>query len=496
MASGTVDVYVKIPTGRTAQYYVRPSDTIGTLCRKVAEEEKVKETQVRLKYQGKVLNTTHSMTYLGVRPETILKAEILVPRPVTLIVTLPNDLGETEVTSSNLDAVSDVTAKIADVIKEDKSRVVLKYAGRQVRGLTLLDAGLVDGSSVEAQLADPPAKKTSADTTGASPKPDAKDLDEEDEQAILTSFETGGRPVEVVFSFDTTGSMYSCLDLVRTKLRECCTRLIQDIPNIRIGIIAHGDYCDESNPYVISCLDLTSDVQALVDFVRDVPKTSGGDCPECYEWVLRKAQGLDWSEESAKALVVIGDATPHPPEYTDAGVFWKDELSILTGMGIKVYGVRALNQKASVPFYQELADVSGGHYLTMNNFDVITDMFLAVCYREANEEDLGEFEREVEAEGRMTEERRQIFDSLHTQNPTRSQQDPSHRRPEREVTESWWERSRYQGNPQYHYDPQRDRWSPFSGHCRHSGSPPAVSGTTTTTTTTRGRRTSKKCSIM
>ena len=76
MATGTIDVYVKIPTGRNAQYYVRPSDTIETICKKVAEEEKVKETQVRMKYQGKILNKTHSMSYLGVRPETILKAEV------------------------------------------------------------------------------------------------------------------------------------------------------------------------------------------------------------------------------------------------------------------------------------------------------------------------------------------------------------------------------------------------------------------------------------
>ena len=78
MATGTIDVYVKIPTGRNAQYYVRPSDTIETICRKVAEEEKVKVMQVRLKYQGKILNRTHSMSYLGVRPETILKAEVII----------------------------------------------------------------------------------------------------------------------------------------------------------------------------------------------------------------------------------------------------------------------------------------------------------------------------------------------------------------------------------------------------------------------------------
>ena len=52
--------------------------------------------------------------------------------------------------------------------------------------------------------------------------------------------------------------------------------------------------------------------------------------------MLRKAQTLDWSEQSAKALVVIGDAEPHPPSYTDLGLDWRAELDLLTGMGVKV----------------------------------------------------------------------------------------------------------------------------------------------------------------
>ena len=59
-------------------------------------------------------------------------------------------------------------------------------------------------------------------------------------------------------------------------------------------------------------------------------------CCQCYEWVLKKAQQLDWSEDSAKALVVIGDAEPHPPSYTDQSIHWRDELDVLTGMDVKV----------------------------------------------------------------------------------------------------------------------------------------------------------------
>ena len=54
---------------------------------------------------------------------------------------------------------------------------------------------------------------------------------------------------------------------VKNRLRETVTRLLRDIPNIRIGIIAHGDYCDEGTTYVTRQIDITSDVDQLVDFV-------------------------------------------------------------------------------------------------------------------------------------------------------------------------------------------------------------------------------------
>lgn len=59
---------------------------------------------------------------------------------------------------------------------------------------------------------------------------------------------------------------------------------------------------------------------------------------QCYEWMLHKAKSMDWSEDSAKALVVIGDAPPHPPSYTDQNINWWDEVELLKGMGVKVNG--------------------------------------------------------------------------------------------------------------------------------------------------------------
>ncbi len=69
--------------------------------------------------------------------------------------------------------------------------------------------------------------------------------------------------IEIVFSFDTTGSMYPCLTQVRRKIKNTVTRLIDELPLIRIGIIAHGDYCDAGSTYVTKIFNLSGDVDAI-----------------------------------------------------------------------------------------------------------------------------------------------------------------------------------------------------------------------------------------
>jgi len=121
--------------------------------------------------------------------------------------------------------------------------------------------------------------------------------------------------IEVIFSFDTTGSMYPCLTQVRRNVGNMVKKLFKQIPNIRIGIIAHGDYCDEGDPYVITMLDLTDDEKEITNFVKNVDSTFGGDAPECYELVLYEARGFSWSSGKSKVLVMIGDDIPHTASY-------------------------------------------------------------------------------------------------------------------------------------------------------------------------------------
>jgi hypothetical protein len=218
--------------------------------------------------------------------------------------------------------------------------------------------------------------------------------------------------IEIVFSFDTTGSMYPCLTQVRRNLKNTITRLLDEIPGIRIGIIAHGDYCDAGSTYVTKHLNLSGDIDLICNFVQSVEPTGGGDAPECYELVLHEAQSLSWSPDSTKVLVVIGDDIPHAPAQTPQKLNWRKELDLLTELGITVYGIQALNRTHATPFYQELAHKSGGFHLNLDQFSYITDFFLSVCYQQSSPDQLQNYEQEVVKQGRMNRGLNQMFDTL------------------------------------------------------------------------------------
>lgn len=220
------------------------------------------------------------------------------------------------------------------------------------------------------------------------------------------------KTIDVLFSFDTTGSMYPCLTQVRKKIKSTVTRLLDEIPGIRIGIIAHGDYCDAGKTYVTKTLDFSGDVDKICHFVQNVEATYGGDAPECYELVLHEARSLSWLPDSTKTVVMIGDSIPHAPAQTPEKLNWRKELDKLAAMEIPVYGVQALNRSHATPFYQELADRSGGFHITLDQFSYITDLFFAVCYQQSSDEQLQAYEKEVASQGRMSRGLNKMFNSM------------------------------------------------------------------------------------
>lgn len=208
------------------------------------------------------------------------------------------------------------------------------------------------------------------------------------------------KPADILISFDTTGSMYPCLTQVRKDVEKTVTQLFADLPDLRIAIITHGDYCDGGR--AINILDFTTNQKKIIDFVKAAPATSGGDAPECYELVLAEARNLSWDDKRAKAFVLIGDDEPHPTtDYQNKRrLDWKTEARVLDGKGIAIYAVQALGRRHSEYFYEELAAISGTPKLELAQFAQSTQLLEAICYKQSDK--LPEFEALLRAKATST----------------------------------------------------------------------------------------------
>lgn len=216
------------------------------------------------------------------------------------------------------------------------------------------------------------------------------------------------KKMDLVVSFDTTGSMFPVLSQVRREVESFVNTMFSEFSDLRIGIIAHGDYCDADDPYTIIYRELSRDAVGLCKFVRDVDKTYGGDADECYELVLNLAHSdkMGWREDADKIFVMIGDASPHSPSYPDNkdSLDWIEETDELRKLGIKIFSVHALAslRGSSRAFYKRIAEDTMGIYLTLDQFSDIVDLIKATVYQQSGEERLNEFITIIKDSGKLT----------------------------------------------------------------------------------------------
>lgn len=226
------------------------------------------------------------------------------------------------------------------------------------------------------------------------------------------------KPVDILLCFDTTGSMYSVVDQVRARMSELAMRLFKEVPGVRIAIGVNGDYCDAPpyGPYVTKFLGFTEDAKTVTRFIADAQRTGGGgNGGEAYEKVFHEARSLAWRDGSRRAMVLVADEIPHTPQFRDntQRLNWREEVSALGAMNVRLYGVQALDHPESRRFYPELAHMTGGFHLRLNQFSQITEILLAIGLQQ-NEETapLDAFEEELKKRGLYSRAIGDVFDTL------------------------------------------------------------------------------------
>lgn len=127
--------------------------------------------------------------------------------------------------------------------------------------------------------------------------------------------------LDMVIAFDTTGSMASYIGAVRQEVAELIPRLFKDNEDLRLGIVAFGDYCDMENAQnfgnAYQCMPITNNENDLIKFVKESKDTSGGDGDEFYELVINKiVEETQWRDGSTRSILLIADAESHELGYT------------------------------------------------------------------------------------------------------------------------------------------------------------------------------------
>lgn len=220
---------------------------------------------------------------------------------------------------------------------------------------------------------------------------------------------------DIVISFDTTGSMSPCIAEVRRRVRETVDRLFDTIPDLRIGIVAHGDYCDGS--LAISGEMLTDSKEKLIAFLNWVPNTNGGDSDECYEAVLHRLTVWDWKADN-RALVMIADALPHEVGYRYGNIRneldWREEARKLAEQRVSIYAVEALGNRNEHRFYQPLADMTNGRKLDLNQFTDAVETLIAISYHKSDDSlsALESYKTELESSFKMNRNLASVFAKL------------------------------------------------------------------------------------
>jgi hypothetical protein len=127
---------------------------------------------------------------------------------------------------------------------------------------------------------------------------------------------------------------------------------------------------------VVRGTPLTSDLQAVHDYLRPIQASGGGDYQEAVHKGLRWAvQQNEFRPQARKVVLLFGDAPPHPQDQGDclrlASDFNREQQGVVST-------VTCRNTKRLAEFI-EIAEVGGGEaFLTSDRRQIMTQLMILV----------------------------------------------------------------------------------------------------------------------
>jgi len=172
--------------------------------------------------------------------------------------------------------------------------------------------------------------------------------------------------LDIVFVFDSTGSMGGVILQVKTRIRELIRVVTTLVPDARLGLVTyrdHKEYDLDDYQFTVKHLPLQKadedGLQKLQSFLRETEAYGGGDVPEAVcEGVKTAIQKCSWNRRAVKVIIVFGDAPPRKERARLTTLHnyckrWKTGGGILSCIDVG-------GGKRILPEFRQMASLGGG----------------------------------------------------------------------------------------------------------------------------------------
>jgi hypothetical protein len=154
---------------------------------------------------------------------------------------------------------------------------------------------------------------------------------------------------DVMFVFDTTGSMEGALTEAKAQIQEAMTQIGASLPDVQFGLADMRDYNEVNNPGIFEYgieegyepwtlkVPITPNQSVVASEILNLFAAGGGDGPESYGRALFESSGnpaVGWRAGARGVIVLVADNVPHDTELNDGipSDVWADEPPFDTGM--------------------------------------------------------------------------------------------------------------------------------------------------------------------
>jgi hypothetical protein len=171
-----------------------------------------------------------------------------------------------------------------------------------------------------------------------------------------------GRPVDIVFAVDTTGSMGGLLDGAKRTVWSIANqvRSIDPDADLRVGLVAYRDLGDE---YVTRDFALTDDLDAMFVELSSYQAAGGGDVPENVDAALYDAvHHMKWRNGAKKMIFLVGDA---PPSSRGEVPTFDQSAQAAAKLQIKINTIRCGQDSDTARAWQQIAMLGAGEFSTI-----------------------------------------------------------------------------------------------------------------------------------